>query len=187
MGSTLTVDNIVGATTAANVKLPAGTVLQTVSGTFSDVDHSFTANSWADIDSSLNLSITPKYATSKLLITGNILLGIQDDSAPMIRLSVNGSEVGSATNVGSRRAGHTGMSYIYYTSRGSETYYEMYSNTIHFLTSAIGTTSTIVCKPQIRNFDPSGVVTRINTSAYNGNVDWIGVGVSSFTVQEVSQ
>ena len=36
MGSTLTVDNIVGATTAANVKLPAGTVLQTVSGTFSD-------------------------------------------------------------------------------------------------------------------------------------------------------
>jgi len=29
MGSTLTVDNIVGATTAANVKLPAGTVLQT--------------------------------------------------------------------------------------------------------------------------------------------------------------
>ena len=28
MGSTLTVDNIVGATTAANVKFPAGSVVQ---------------------------------------------------------------------------------------------------------------------------------------------------------------
>ena len=34
MGSTLTVDNIVGATTAANVKLPAGTILQTVRGEY---------------------------------------------------------------------------------------------------------------------------------------------------------
>ena len=30
MGSTLTVDNIVGATTAANVKMPAGHVVQVV-------------------------------------------------------------------------------------------------------------------------------------------------------------
>ena len=60
-------------------------------------------------------------------------------------------------------------------------------NTIHFLTSAIGTTNAIVCKPQVRNFDGSGVVTRINTSTYNGNVDWTGVGVSSFTVQEIAQ
>ena len=32
MGSTLTVDNIVGATTAGNVKLPAGCIVQVQSG-----------------------------------------------------------------------------------------------------------------------------------------------------------
>ena len=187
-GSTITVPTgkqIIG--TDNSTFVAPGMILQTVSGTFSDVDHSFTANSWADIDTSLNLSITPKYATSKLLITGNILLGVQDDSAPMIRLLVNGSEVGSATNVGVRGAGHSGMSYIYYTSRGTETYYEMFSNTLHHLTSAVGTTSTIVCKPQIRNYDTSSVVTRINLSAYGANVDWVGCGVSSFTVQEIAQ
>ena len=36
MASTLTVDNIVGATTAANVKMPAGAILQTVTKDFSD-------------------------------------------------------------------------------------------------------------------------------------------------------
>ena len=187
-GSTITVPTgkkIIG--TDNSTFVAPGMTLQTVSGTFTDVDHSFSGTSFADIDTSLNLSITPKFSTSKLLITGNIILGVQDDSAPVIRLLVNGSEVGSATNVSTRAAGHTGMSYIYYTSRGGETYYEMFSNTIHFLTGAVGTTSAIVCKPQYRNADGSGVVTKVNVSAYGADVDWIGCGVSSFTVQEIAQ
>ena len=170
-----------------HTNVPAGSVLQTVSGTFTDVDHSSSSTSFIDIDSSLNVTITPKLSTSKLLLTGCVLLGIEDDVAPSIRILVNGSDVGSSTNAGSRGTGHTGMGYVYYTSRGSETYYEMFSFGINFLTSAVGTTSPIVCKPQYRNCDGSGSAIHINTSNYNGNVSWTSVGVSTLTVQEIKQ
>ena len=65
MGSTLTVDNIVGATTAANVKLPAGTVLQTVNATHATAT---TSTSSSFVATLLNATITPKYNTSKILV-----------------------------------------------------------------------------------------------------------------------
>ena len=65
MGSTLTVDNIVGATTAANVKTPAGTVLQTQVNRFSTQVES-TSNSFAATGASV--TITPKFATSHILV-----------------------------------------------------------------------------------------------------------------------
>jgi hypothetical protein len=66
MGSTLTVDNIVGATTAANVKLPAGAVLQTID-TSNATETTVQNTTFAD--TGLTLSITPKFATSKILVT----------------------------------------------------------------------------------------------------------------------
>ena len=66
MGSTLTVDNIVGATTAnVNIKLPAGSTLQTLQGgrtTFFVTS----SNTYADV---VSQTITPKYSSSKILIT----------------------------------------------------------------------------------------------------------------------
>ena len=71
MGSTLTVDNIVGATTAANVKLPAGHVVQTVSYA---IGSGYTNSLAVNISSGSVIlgggSITPKYATSKILCMG---------------------------------------------------------------------------------------------------------------------
>ena len=69
MGSTLTVDNIVGATTAANVKLPAGIVLQTI---WANTSTKVTINSTSYIDSTVTATITPKYATSKILILSSL-------------------------------------------------------------------------------------------------------------------
>ena len=66
MGSTLTVDNIVGATTAANVKLPAGAVLQTKQSVHTTAD-SITSTSFTN--SSVTVNITPKYSTSKIRVT----------------------------------------------------------------------------------------------------------------------
>ena len=66
MASTLTVDNIVGATTAANVKLPAGAVLQTID-TSNNTETTVQNNTF--VDTGLTLSITPKFATSKILVT----------------------------------------------------------------------------------------------------------------------
>ena len=68
MGSTLTVDNIVGATTAANVKLPAGSILQTLSTTKVDDHFQSATTSFVDV-TGVTLTITPKYNTSKILIT----------------------------------------------------------------------------------------------------------------------
>ena len=66
MGSTLTVDNIVGATTAANVKLPAGSILQTTTS----VSHGsyISTQSASLVASGLIASITPKYNNSIIMI-----------------------------------------------------------------------------------------------------------------------
>ena len=69
MGSTLTVDNIVGATTAANVKLPAGAVLQVVEGSFS-TQTDIASTSYTD--SGLSVTITPKFASSKVFVITNL-------------------------------------------------------------------------------------------------------------------
>ena len=72
MGSTLTVDNIVGATTAASVKLPAGTVLQTQTfqGYNGDGTHTnFSISSTTYGATAAAVSITPKYSSSKILVT----------------------------------------------------------------------------------------------------------------------
>ncbi len=67
MGSTLTVDNIVGATAAASVKMPAGYVVQTQYGSSSGARTTVNSTSYADITGS-TVTITPKYNTSKILI-----------------------------------------------------------------------------------------------------------------------
>ena len=67
--STLKVDTITGKTTASNVKLPAGTVLQTV---FANASTSTTINSTSYIDSTLTATITPKYSTSNILVLSSL-------------------------------------------------------------------------------------------------------------------
>ena len=67
MTSQLTVDSIVGRATAANVKMPAGSVLQTVTNQWKTV-HTQTSSSFSDVTGS-SISFTPKYATSKLVLT----------------------------------------------------------------------------------------------------------------------
>ena len=70
MASTLTVDNIVGATTAANVKLPAGAVVQ-VSHTnlTGNTEINTTSQHPTVVNAGSAVSFTPKFSTSKLLIT----------------------------------------------------------------------------------------------------------------------
>ena len=66
MGSTLTVDNIVGATAAANVKLPAGSILQTITS----VSHgtAITSTSSSPVGTGQTATITPKYNNSIIMI-----------------------------------------------------------------------------------------------------------------------
>ena len=69
--STLSVDTIQGQTTAANVKLPAGCVVQTVSADGPNSQVQFTGTTFTDIN--LSATITPKFATSKILAKFNFV------------------------------------------------------------------------------------------------------------------
>ena len=69
MASTLTVDNIVGATTAANVHVPGG-VVQIVEGAEFHTQTDVTATSYFDLG--LSVTITPKFATSKIFVMTNV-------------------------------------------------------------------------------------------------------------------
>ena len=67
MGSTLTVDTIVGATTAGTVKMPAGTIIQSefvycTQDVTIDTDATFT-----DVPG-CSVTITPKFSNSKIII-----------------------------------------------------------------------------------------------------------------------
>ena len=102
MASTLTVDNIVGATASANVKLPAGYVIQTVSY---GIGSGYTNSTSVDISSGNVIigggTITPKYATSKILCMG-VNVVHNDTAGPygflrVIRTVSGGSDVIIAT------------------------------------------------------------------------------------------
>jgi len=69
MASTLTVDNIVGATTAANVHIP-GHVIQVVRGVIPTASETISSTSYAA--SSLYVTITPKSSTSSILLMTSI-------------------------------------------------------------------------------------------------------------------
>ena len=88
MASTLTVDNIVGATTAANVKLPAGSILQTVTKTFGDqTSVTDSGTTYTDVTNG-TITITPKFNNSQILIIPNITILTQDSSSTYVYFGV---------------------------------------------------------------------------------------------------
>ena len=102
MGSTLTVDNIVGATTAANVKFPSGTTVQAQSlpnsgrGAFVYT----TSSSFSHVGTNWDLTITPKFASSKILLLGNFACIMNGGTNKYGYLTLYRSVGGSATNLG---------------------------------------------------------------------------------------
>ena len=67
--STLSVDTIQGQTTAGTVAMPAGAMLQVVQ---THVTAYTTTSSSSNSSTGLTVAITPKFSSSKVLITGNI-------------------------------------------------------------------------------------------------------------------
>ena len=97
MGSTLTVDNIVGATTAANVKLPAGGIVNYGLVEYSigtGGSQSYTSTSYTDI-TGVTISYTPKYSGSKCLINFNLYGRIYGPSSQDVEASFRTHIAGS--------------------------------------------------------------------------------------------
>jgi len=102
--STLSVDTIQGQTTAANVKLPAGSVLQTVIASSTTQASSTTSdlNSPSDY---LSATITPKYNTSKILIRGHLNAGGSTAGIGVNIFIKAGGSFMTTTELGNNQAG----------------------------------------------------------------------------------
>jgi hypothetical protein len=90
MTSRLLVDKIEGKTTANTVQMPSGSVLQVVSSEHSS-ETSTTSTSF--VDTGHSLTITPKFSTSKVLITlmgGRMTYGTVNQISVNILASING-------------------------------------------------------------------------------------------------
>lgn len=90
MASQLTVDNIVGATTAGNVHIPGG-VVQIVEGTEFHTQTDVTATSYFDLG--LSVTITPKFATSKIFVMTNVHCYINGTGFIALRVMNGSTEV----------------------------------------------------------------------------------------------
>tara|TARA_B100000497_G_C7433662_1_gene270583 strand:- start:130 stop:594 length:465 start_codon:yes stop_codon:yes gene_type:complete len=90
MASQLTVDNIVGATTAGNVHIPGG-VVQIVEGAEFNTQTDVSATSYFDLG--LSVTITPKFATSKIFVMTNVHCYINGTGFIALRVLRGSTEV----------------------------------------------------------------------------------------------
>ena len=94
MGSTLTVDNIVGATAAAKIHMP-GHVLQASGNSLATV---ITTSGTSFVDTGLTATITPSNTSSKVLIMVDLgLVSSGQTDGVRFRLLRGSTEIGSST------------------------------------------------------------------------------------------
>lgn len=116
MASTLTVDNIVGATSSDKIHIP-GHVIQVVQGVYT-ANGSITSSTLTD--TGISQSITPQNSSSKVLVLINALLGISATNAAEVftqivrdSTAIRLYERALVLNVASGGSNHTGGSYSY--------------------------------------------------------------------------
>jgi hypothetical protein len=132
MASTLTVDNIVGATTASTVHAP-GHVIQVVSVTNSSQQTTTNASSFV-AHSGLVAAITPKFSNSKIFVTTSFSYGTPSGTnnfnATIYRGSTNlgnsTSGFGTMFSGSSYVHGHTSLQILDSPSTTSSTTYQLY-------------------------------------------------------------
>jgi len=168
--STLSVDTIQGQTSATKVKLPAGSILQTLSSTKIDQQRD-NSGSFVDI-TGLSQAITPFYSSSKILITIHVYASYND--AAMLRLMRDSTRIPNNT-VGTA-ANKRGFAMVRHAENNEGNTYSF----THLDNPA--TTSATTYKVQVCRESGSGYVD-INSRKSNQDYSLC----SSITVQEISQ
>jgi hypothetical protein len=159
--------------------LPAGSVLQVVSAIKTDVSTT-TSASWADI-SGLSVSITPKSATSKILVLLNVTGG-NSNGGGAVKLVRGSTDIAISTAATGNRLNTTFASFYDNTDANS-----MRGHGVTFLDSP-STTSSTTYKAQFR-MGITGGGYLFNVNAPNGNDDaaYNMRTVSTITVMEIAQ
>ena len=181
MASTLTVDNIVGATSASKVHVP-GHVIQVVSATKSDTQSSNIASGAEYAISGLSVNITPSSSTSKFLLIGQVA-GARSGNLPVLgwifKRGTTSVGIGDASsNRGRITSGHLIVS-------GSDS--NSITNTSGNYLDSPSTTSQITYS--ISGYNVSGATrTYYINYAANGADDPGGARqISTLTVMEIAQ
>ena len=170
--STLSVDTIQGQTTAANVKMPAGSILQTVTKDFSNSTQiTSSGTTYTDVTNG-TITITPKFNNSKILIIPNLNILIQDSSSTYVYFGVRCLRGSSASTIPALNLDGNG-SYDYGFAAPSGTLQFDTRITAHHIDNP-ATTSATTYKFQVINY-ASGRLTHVNHS-----------GSSSIVAMEIS-
>jgi len=163
---------------------PYGTVLQVISKTSSaSYSVGITAQTgWSNFpDNALQISITPKFLNSQILLMANVTLGGTSSNNAAFRFTRDNSPIGIGNSVGSRArvTAFSGWSNQADSNHVSRTV------SATFLDSP-NTTSTILYN--IQGVTESGSLLWNRQSAYTDNIFiYNGTSISSFTVMEISQ
>ena len=155
-----------------------GTVLQVVSTTKTDT---FTSSATGPIDiTGLSVTITPKYATSKIFVMFNAHI-VGFDAGTGIRLLRGSTDLALGDADGSKaRMTAIGM----YSNASSPNQYDGGSTNASFLDSP-ATTSATTYKLQAQCLSTNGMV--VNRSRYNEDNGNASRGSSTITVMEIAQ
>ena len=184
MSSELRVDRIIP--TAGVPTGGGGSIIQMKQARKTDTQ-STTSATRVDI-SGLSVTITPKFSTSKLWITGMVAIGHEPDTCCNIFIDVNGTLIGGSNtaNGGSQSSQpqdvHTGIGYNYVAAYEK---YRVLQAPIDFLYSP-GSTSAQTIKLQMSQTDVSGETMFVNRSDSDNNATWVNRQTSSLTIFEVS-
>jgi len=177
--STLSVDTIQGQTTAANVKFPAGSVLQVVSSTTTgEFEHS--GSTEADI-TGLGVTITPKYNTSKIMVMVSLVMGSGQASGHHFRIkrTISG---GSAVGVGVGSGSGTAMSFG--GDGGNTDTNRAHSISYHAHDTPNTTTATTY---QVTHAEFGSQTLHLNTNSSQGGQAYDDNFASHITVMEIAQ
>ena len=170
--STLAIDTIQGATTATSVdmsgvtglQMPAGHIIQTV---HTSTNTQVQTSSGGFVETGLNLSITPKFATSKILVT--VSQNIQTSSTSYCQICLRRGTAASDTNLS-----------IIVTPEGynNSSYEEINQIPFSWLDSPATTSSTRYFVSMERLSGSANITAQTQTS---------GNSVSTMVLQEIAQ
>jgi hypothetical protein len=173
--NTITVPNVTGTILTTG---SAGTVLQVLQAVKTSVQ-STTSTSTVDV-TGLSVTITPKFATSKILVLADVGVGISTATGSISFLWI----VRNSTNiyVGDSAGSRTPVWQFLYNSSGADA--QMFRFSGNYLDSP-ATTSATTYKIAF-NTNNGAVATYINQSAGDANANYVGRVASSITVMEIA-
>ena len=184
MGSTLTVDNIVGATSSDKIHIP-GHVIQIQSTTKTDTQ-SITGTTAVDV---LTVTITPKSATSKIYIKCDLNFTSRNGTTnstgeryAYAKLFRDSTQIALGDAAGSR----TQVWFACNTINATNSAFAMSQSSGSFYDSP-ATTSAITYKVKCATTTTSTDVVVINQSGPDNNATYSHRGASTLTVMEIAQ